>query len=272
MISTQFSKSIKVFRTDNAMEYRDSQFFDLIHTQGTIIQRSYAGTSQQNGRTEHKHRHILDPVKAFLIFAPCPKRFLGEAALTDVYTINRLPSLALQNLSPFEHFYGTSPSYSFLRVFGCACFVLLQLHKHSKLEPRSCLCCFLGYEIEHKSYHCWDPISQGLCISRHVVFWEHTTLNSLSKFNACSTLSFFTNPSLPLFPNDTSPDPSAILSILRADSSVSPLALAPAGDPILDQTSLLPPTAPHDVPLAAPPADSLVSPQEPAPPVDPVTD
>jgi hypothetical protein len=35
-------------------------------------------------------------------------------------------------------------------------------------------------------------------------------------------------------------------------------------DPVLDQTS--------DLPLAAPPADSPVSPQEPAPPVDPVTD
>ena len=131
------------------MEYRDSQFFDLIHTQGTIIQRSYVGTSQQNGRVERKHRHILDSVRAFLIFAPYPKRFFGEAALTNVYTINHLPSLTLQNLSPFERFYGTSPSYSFLCIFGCACFVLLQLHKHSKLEPRSRLCYFLGYGIEH---------------------------------------------------------------------------------------------------------------------------
>ena len=37
MISTQFSKAIKVFCTDNAMEYKDSQFFDFLHTQGIII-------------------------------------------------------------------------------------------------------------------------------------------------------------------------------------------------------------------------------------------
>ena len=37
MISTQFSKTIKIFRIDNAMEYRDSQFLNFIHTQGTII-------------------------------------------------------------------------------------------------------------------------------------------------------------------------------------------------------------------------------------------
>uniref|UniRef100_A0A2N9HQG6 Integrase catalytic domain-containing protein n=1 Tax=Fagus sylvatica TaxID=28930 RepID=A0A2N9HQG6_FAGSY len=144
MISTQFSKTIKIFRTDNAMEYRDSQFLDFIHTQGTIIQRSCAGTSQQNGRAERKHRHILDSVRAFLISASCPERFWGEAALTAVYTINRLPSSALQNVTPFECLYGTPASYSSLRVFGCACFVLLQPHEHSKLEPRSRLCCFLG--------------------------------------------------------------------------------------------------------------------------------
>uniref|UniRef100_A0A2N9IVE1 Integrase catalytic domain-containing protein n=1 Tax=Fagus sylvatica TaxID=28930 RepID=A0A2N9IVE1_FAGSY len=252
MISTQFSKTIKIFRTDNAMEYRDSQFLDFIHTQGTIIQRSCAGTSQQNGRAERKHRHILDSVRAFLISASCPERFWGEAALTAVYTINRLPSSALQNVTPFERLYGTPASYSSLRVFGCACFVLLQPHEHSKLEPRSRLCCFLGYGIEHKGYRCWDPISQRLRISRHVVFWEHTMFNSLSKFTTCSTPSFFTNPSLPLFP------------ISSADSLTSPLAPPLAVDPVLDQSP--------DLPLAAPPADSPASPQEPAPPVDPVTD
>jgi hypothetical protein len=170
MISTQFSKTIKIFCTDNAMEYRDSQFLDFIHIQGTIIQCSYAGKSQQNGRAEHKHCHILDSVRAFLLSASCPERFWGEAALTAVYTINRFPSSVLQNVSPFERLYGTPPSYSSLRVFGCACFVLLQPHEHSKLEPRSRLCCFLGYGNEHKGYHCLDPISQRLRISRHVVF------------------------------------------------------------------------------------------------------
>ena len=82
-------------------------------------------------------------------------------------------------MTPFERLYSTLAFYFSLRVFGCACFVLLQLHEYSKLEPRSRLCCFLGYEIEHKGYHCWDPISQRLCISRHVVFWEHTCHNPI---------------------------------------------------------------------------------------------
>jgi hypothetical protein len=264
MISTQFSKTVKIFCADNAMEYRDSQFLNFIHTQGTIIQRSCAGTSQQNGRAERKHRHILDSVRAFLISASCPERFLGEATLTAVYTINRLPSSALQNVTPFERLYNTPASYSSLCIFGYACFVLLQPHEHSKLEPQSRLCCFLGYEIEHKGYRCWDPISQRLRISRHVVFWEHTMFNSLAKFTTCFTPSLFTNPSLPLFPHTTSPDPFVILSISLADSPVSPLAPPLAVDLVLNQTP--------DLPLAAPPTNSPASPQEPALPVDHVTD
>uniref|UniRef100_A0A2N9IAK3 CCHC-type domain-containing protein n=1 Tax=Fagus sylvatica TaxID=28930 RepID=A0A2N9IAK3_FAGSY len=147
------------------------------------------------------------------IWGPSPTATI--AALTAVYTINRLPSSTLQNVTPFECLYGTPASYSSLRVFGCACFVLLQPHEHSKLEPRS---------------------------SSMLFSW----------FTTCSTPSFFTNPSLPLFP------------ISPADSSTSPLAPPLAVDPVLDQTP--------DLPLAAPPADSPASPQEPAPPVDPVTD
>ena len=56
----------------------------------------------------------------------------------------------------------------------------------------------------------------------------------LSKFKACSTPSFYTNPSMPLFPHDTSPDPSPILPIPPADSPVSPLAPPLAVDPVLD--------------------------------------
>ncbi|CAA0828253.1 Uncharacterized mitochondrial protein AtMg00710, partial [Striga hermonthica] len=125
MILTQFSCPIKVLRTDNALEYKDSTFLKFLSDQGTLVQRSCPYTSQQNGRAERKHRHILDTVRALLISAQCPDRFWGEAALTAVYAINRLPSSVIRDVSPFERLYGQSPDYTQLRPFGCACFVLL---------------------------------------------------------------------------------------------------------------------------------------------------
>lgn len=154
MVQTQFSCTIKILCIDNAMEYKDSNLISFLTQQGTLAKRSCPHTSQQNGIAECKHRHIFDFFHAQLLFASCPEKFSGKAALTSVYVINHLPSSVFHNISPFERLYGTSPSYSHLKVFGCACFVLLQPHEHTKLEPRARLCCFLSYETEHKGFRC----------------------------------------------------------------------------------------------------------------------
>ena len=119
----------KVFRLDNTQEYNDKSFISFLDNHGTLPQWSCPYTSQQNGHAKRKHRHILDVVRTLLISASLPKRFWGEAALTTVYTINRIPSLTTHNKSPFELLYGQTPNYSSLRVFGYACFVSLPPHK-----------------------------------------------------------------------------------------------------------------------------------------------
>lgn len=129
-----------------------------------------------------------------------------------VFTINRLPSSVLQNVSSFEKLFGRTPDYTLLRPFGCVCFVMLPPHERTKLQPRVRLCCFLGYGFENKEYRCWDPFSKRLRISRHVTFWEHTMFSILSKFSSPfnSSSLLFSSPSPPVFsssvPNPSSPD------------------------------------------------------------------
>ena len=67
MIETQFSKHIKVFRSDNAQEYKAHEFTSILHQFGIVPHSSYADTSQQNGRAKRKLRHILDVVRATTI-------------------------------------------------------------------------------------------------------------------------------------------------------------------------------------------------------------
>ena len=92
MIETQFNRTVKVFRSDNAQEYNDKSFLSFLDSHGTLTQQSCPYTSQQNGHAEQKYRHILDVVHTLFISASLPKHFWGEAALTAVYTINRIPS------------------------------------------------------------------------------------------------------------------------------------------------------------------------------------
>ena len=49
MVETQFSKCIKIFRSDNALEYTQYAFQTLLHSYGTVHHLTYPGTSQQNG-------------------------------------------------------------------------------------------------------------------------------------------------------------------------------------------------------------------------------
>ena len=128
MVQTQFSRTIKTFRLDNAMEYKAKSFLTLLQQNGTVSHHSCPYTSQHNGRAERKHRHVLDTVRALLISASLPKRFWGEGALTAVYTINHVPSPTIHNKTPFELLYGKDPNYSLLQVFGCVCFVTLPTH------------------------------------------------------------------------------------------------------------------------------------------------
>uniref|UniRef100_A0A2N9HA53 non-specific serine/threonine protein kinase n=1 Tax=Fagus sylvatica TaxID=28930 RepID=A0A2N9HA53_FAGSY len=241
--TTQYSKAIKVFRSDNAREYRQTDFSTILKHYGTVFHTSCAGTSQQNGRAERKLRHILDTVRALTNAASTPASFWGEAALTAVYTINRCPSPVIQNTTPYERLFGTAPNYSLLKVFGCVCFVLLQPHERTKLQPRSQLCCFLGYGLEEKGYRCYDPVAKRLRVSRHVVFWEHKMFYSLPLFSAGNSDSQV-DPLPNLFPEIPSPSAESVNPISDESPPVDPSSdESPTADPTFDESPLSAPAA-----------------------------
>lgn len=62
------------------MEYKDPILLSFLSQQGTIVQRLCPHIFQQNGRVEHKHRHILDSVCVELLSASCLEKFSGKFA------------------------------------------------------------------------------------------------------------------------------------------------------------------------------------------------
>jgi hypothetical protein len=94
------------------------------------------------------------------------------------------------------------------------CVALLQPHERTKLEPRSRLCCFLNYNIEHKGYRCYDPIAKRLRISRHVTFWEHRFFSGMESFppSPFGASPIFTDVSFDLLPEPTNLDAETISS------------------------------------------------------------
>lgn len=77
-----------------------------------------------------------------------------------------------KKMSPYEALFGDTPNYSKLRVFGCVCYPWLRPYAKNKLEPRSRLCIFLGHSLTQSAYKCFDPTTNRVFISRHVIFDE----------------------------------------------------------------------------------------------------
>ena len=94
MIQTQYSKAIKLFRSDNAREYRQTDFFTILKHYRTIFHTSCVGTSQQNGRAEHKLRHIL----VLLGFSPMQPPLLSHSGV-KLLSLQCTPSTDALHLS-----------------------------------------------------------------------------------------------------------------------------------------------------------------------------
>ena len=121
-VENQFDKTIKIFQSDGGGEFSSTLFKGHLEKCGIIHQFSCPGTPEQNGVAERKHRHIVETGLTLLFHANMPLCYWIEAFLTSVYIINRLPSHAINNDTPFFKLYNRHPDYQILKSFGCRCF------------------------------------------------------------------------------------------------------------------------------------------------------
>ena len=100
---------------------------------------------QQNGRVEHKRRHILNVTRALRFQAHLPSQFWGKCVLTADCLINRTPSKLLKGKTPYEVLFGVKPSYDHIKVFRS-----YRPKSKDKFPPRSRKHIFVGYPYGKK--------------------------------------------------------------------------------------------------------------------------
>ena len=72
-IKIQFSATTCFFRTDNALEFMQSNISEFCASHGILHQTSCPHTSQQNRVAERKHRHILNVTRTLMVQMHVPK-------------------------------------------------------------------------------------------------------------------------------------------------------------------------------------------------------
>jgi len=76
MAKIQFDKTVKVIRSDNALELsRSYEILEFFATFGITRQTSCVETPQQNGVVERKHKHLLEVFRALMLKASIPLRY-----------------------------------------------------------------------------------------------------------------------------------------------------------------------------------------------------
>ena len=97
--------------------------------------------------------------------------------------MNRVPIVAVHNVTPEEKYAGTKLDLSHMKVFGCIAYVHVLDEMCTKLDPKAKKCVFIGYSLDQKGYRCYNPSTRDVRVSRDVVFDEMASWYSEVKDN-----------------------------------------------------------------------------------------
>nr|KYP75364.1 Copia protein [Cajanus cajan] len=197
LTENQFNKKIKVVQCDGGGEFKGLQ--KISQESGFQLRMSCPYTSQQNGKAERKHRHVVELGLTLLAQAKMPLYFLWEAFSTAVFLINRLPTPIIRNKSPYSVLLNKEPDYNNLKSFGCACYPCIKPYNAHKLQYHTTKCVFLGYSSSHKGFKCMNSNGR-IFISRHVIFNEHEFPFHDGFLNKQKSAEIFTEPASSFYP------------------------------------------------------------------------
>ncbi|KAG6470514.1 hypothetical protein ZIOFF_071587 [Zingiber officinale] len=116
---------------------------------------------------------VMAMARSLLKGTHMPARFWGEAVRHAVYLLNRLPTKALGERTPFEAWMGRKPHLAHLKVFGCIAYAKNTTPHLKKLDDRSSPMVYLGVEEGCKTHRLFDPRHNKLQVSRDVIFQEN---------------------------------------------------------------------------------------------------
>ena len=104
-------------RSDNGKEFNNIQIDELCDELGIKHEFSSTYTPQQNGVVERRNRMVVEMARCMLAHKNLPYKFWAEAVNTAVYILNRCPTKAVENETPYEVWYKRKPEVRTLRIF-----------------------------------------------------------------------------------------------------------------------------------------------------------
>src|ERR1043165_5730093 len=170
---TETSHKDRKLRTDCGGEFTSRALTTYCEEKGILRQLTAPYTPQQNGVVERKNRSVMSMTRSMLKAMNVPQNLWAEATRQAIYILNRLPTKALQGMTPYEAVNRKAPNIKHIRVFGCIAYAKVTTPYLKKLEDRSKKMVHQGNENGSKAYRLYDPVEEKIHISRDVQFIEN---------------------------------------------------------------------------------------------------
>lgn len=113
---------------------------------------------------------MIEMARSLLKEMQLPGQFWGDAVRHAIYLLNRLPTRAVTDITPYEAWSGQKPHIGHVRVFGCVAH--MRISSVRKLDDRSKVVIHLGKEPGTKANRLYDPVNKVVHVSRDVSFEE----------------------------------------------------------------------------------------------------
>lgn len=176
-VENKTSFKVKTLRTDRGGEFVSQCFSEFCEAEGIQRQLTAPYTPQQNGVVERRNRSVLGTTRSLLKAIAVPQTMWGEGVRHAVYLLNRVPTKAVKDITPYEAWNGRKPDLEHLKVFGCTAHVKVPSARMTKLDDRSRPMVYLGVEPGSKAHRLYDPQQGKICVSRDVAFEENRKWN-----------------------------------------------------------------------------------------------
>nr|GEX78604.1 ribonuclease H-like domain-containing protein [Tanacetum cinerariifolium] len=175
---------VKVIRCDNGTVFKNREMNQFCEMNGILRQFSVARTPQQNGVTERRNRTLIEAARTMLADSKLLTNFWVEAVNTACYVQNKVLVIKPHNKTPYELFYGRTPTLSFLRLFGCPITILNTIDHLGKFDGKGDEGFFVGCSLNSKAFRLFNSRTRIVEENLHIRFSESTPNGTKSSDNA----------------------------------------------------------------------------------------
>ena len=165
MIELETGNKIGVLRTDRGGEFTSTLFKQYCLDNGIQRELTQINTPQQNGVSECRNRTLMERARSLASDSNLPVTLWSEAVSTANYLTNHSPTSANSGQTPQQIYTGKLPNVSHFCIFGSLAFVHVPKEGRKKLDNRTRIYLFLGYDEETKAFRLFDPMHRKVILS-----------------------------------------------------------------------------------------------------------